>query len=104
MSENSTEDLELTREQLPEKEESDTQNNTRTVAGILLVVFGAYLLLDNLNLFDVNIGRIIATWWPLLLVYFGIEQLAKNRPSIRAVWYIILIAVLAYILMSGIFN
>lgn len=87
-----------------ETTETSTPNNTRTVAGILLIVFGAYLLLDNLNLFNVNIARIIATWWPLILVYFGIEQLAKNQPRVRTIWYIILVAVVAYILMSGIFG
>jgi predicted membrane protein len=45
--------------------------------GLLLVVLGVLILLDNLNLFD--FGDLISTFWPLIFVFWGVSFLMKSR-------------------------
>lgn len=39
---------------------------------IALILVGAFLLLSNLGLLNVNLRELIATWWPLLLILLGV--------------------------------
>ena len=45
--------------------------------GIVLVVLGLLFLLDNLGIAD--LGDVIATWWPLLLVGLGVWIILESR-------------------------
>jgi hypothetical protein len=36
--------------------------------GLLIIVFGIYFLLRNLNLVTVDLGNIVSTYWPVLLI------------------------------------
>ncbi len=45
--------------------------------GILLLIFGALLLLQNFDVLDM--GDVISTCWPILLIYWGWRILQKHR-------------------------
>ncbi|MGN2246958.1 LiaI-LiaF-like domain-containing protein [Frateuria sp. GZRR35] len=49
-----------------------------SVPGILLIVIGVLFLLRNLG-FDLHLGELFATWWPLALVALGVGMMFKNR-------------------------
>ena len=48
------------------------------LSGVLILV-GVLFLLANLDVFDMDIGSFAATWWPSLLILFGLWQLLANR-------------------------
>jgi hypothetical protein len=48
------------------------------VSAYLLIALGLLFLVHNLGWFDINIGRLIATWWPLILVIVGIGMLRRH--------------------------
>ncbi len=45
------------------------------VAAIVLIVVGLFLLASNLGWTNMNLGRLILTWWPVILVAVGIGLL-----------------------------
>lgn len=45
---------------------------------ILLIVLGIIFLLDNLNYLDISIGEIIRTYWPVALIWLGLEKLIRD--------------------------
>jgi hypothetical protein len=49
-----------------------------SVPGILLIVIGILFLLRNFG-FDLRLGELFATWWPLALVALGVGMLFKNK-------------------------
>ncbi len=46
--------------------------------GLLVIVFGVYFLLRNLNLVTTDLGSIISTYWPVLLIIWGIDILGRE--------------------------
>ena len=46
----------------------------RLIPALVLIVLGTLFLLDNLGL-GVDAGRLLATWWPALLIAAGIGKL-----------------------------
>ena len=54
------------------------------IPAVILIVLGTLFLLDNLGA-GIDAGRLLATWWPLLLIAAGVARLvpqARNpRPS-----------------------
>lgn len=51
--------------------------NRRFTLGLIFVAIGLIILFNNLNFFD--IGDFISTYWPLLLVIWGISYLLKSK-------------------------
>ncbi len=39
---------------------------------IALIAVGGLALAGNLGLFDVDLGHLLRTWWPLLLIILGV--------------------------------
>ncbi|EXI89052.1 MAG: hypothetical protein AW11_01769 [Candidatus Accumulibacter regalis] len=37
-----------------------------------LIVVGSLALASNLGLFDVDLGQLLRTWWPVLLILLGV--------------------------------
>jgi len=48
-----------------------------SVPGIILIVIGILFLMRNLG-FDVHLGQLLSTWWPLAVVALGVGMLFKN--------------------------
>ena len=49
-------------------------------AGILILL-GVLFLIDNLNVFNLDTGDLIGTWWPSVLVFLGVVQILSGRGS-----------------------
>ncbi|GIW59301.1 MAG: hypothetical protein KatS3mg087_0367 [Patescibacteria group bacterium] len=79
----------------------DPNQRSKQLLGYILVALGGYFLLSNLRVFEISLWRIVITWWPLVLIHFGVEQIAKDRPLFRNLWHIALVAIIAYILISN---
>ena len=45
------------------------------VAAIVLILVGLFLLASNLGWTNLNMGKLILTWWPVVLVAVGIGLL-----------------------------
>ena len=75
----------------------------RVVFGLLIVTFGVSLLFDQLGLNDVfgfNIGSLISTYWPLVIIAFGVSSLRKGNMNTG----IVLSAIGIIFLASNVFD
>mgnify|MGYP000567532506 CR=1 FL=1 len=46
--------------------------------GIVLIVIGVLFLLNNLNLIKVSIVEIIRVYWPIILIWIGLDKLLSK--------------------------
>ena len=49
------------------------------LSAIILIALGALFLLQNLGLLDLDLGRLLSTWWPLILIAVGVGMLFRRR-------------------------
>ena len=47
--------------------------------GVLFIVIGILFLLNNLELLDISIGDLIRVYWPLILIWLGIDKLLRKE-------------------------
>lgn len=47
--------------------------------GVFFIVLGVLFLLNNLGLLDISIGEIIRVYWPLILIWLGIDKLLRKE-------------------------
>lgn len=47
-------------------------------AAVILIIVGLFFLARNLGWVDGNIGALLATWWPAILVAVGIGMLFRR--------------------------
>ena len=45
---------------------------------ILLIIIGVVFLLDNLNYVNISVAELIRTYWPVILIWMGIEKLMRD--------------------------
>ena len=43
--------------------------------GILFIVLGVIFLLNNLNFIEVSLAELIRIYWPIILIWIGIDKL-----------------------------
>lgn len=48
----------------------------QSLLGVAVVAIGVAALLDQLDLVDVSLGDLVATWWPLAVIAVGVAALA----------------------------
>ncbi|WP_374681444.1 LiaI-LiaF-like domain-containing protein [Accumulibacter sp.] len=56
------------------------------LGAIALIVVGSLALASNLGLFDVDLGQLLRTWWPVLLILLGVGMFlapATDEPRKR---------------------
>lgn len=53
-------------------------NNSNYTFGMVLVLAGGLLLLNNFEMLRINLHEVLK-FWPLLLVYTGLALLVKNQ-------------------------
>ncbi len=53
------------------------------IAALVLITLGVLFLLNNLGYTDLSLGRLISTWWPLILILVGISLLLRDRERTR---------------------
>ena len=49
------------------------------VTAIILIGLGLLFLARNLGWTDINLSRLLSTWWPLILIAVGVSLLFKHR-------------------------
>jgi predicted membrane protein len=62
-------------------------NDKRAIIGLLMIVFGGLLLADNFGFFEQSISRIIISW-PMLLIAFGLINVARRNRSFIAIAFL----------------
>ena len=45
---------------------------------IFLIAIGVVFLLDNLNYINISVAELIKTYWPVILIWMGIEKLLRD--------------------------
>ncbi|NPV80674.1 MAG: hypothetical protein HPY52_10425 [Firmicutes bacterium] len=61
---------------------------------LFLIVIGIVLLLNNYGLITVNIWDLLATYWPVLLILYGLSLLSGCGHRGVAWWILILVLIL----------
>ena len=46
--------------------------------GILFIVLGVIFLMNNLNIIEVSLSEIIRVYWPLILIWIGLDKLLRK--------------------------
>ena len=46
--------------------------------GILFIVLGVIFLMNNLNIIAVSLSEIIRVYWPLILIWIGLDKLLRK--------------------------
>jgi uncharacterized membrane protein YhhN len=46
---------------------------------VVLIALGVLFLLNNLGYTNLSLGRLITTWWPVILILVGINLLLRDR-------------------------
>ena len=46
--------------------------------GILFIVLGVIFLMNNLNIIEVSLSEIIRVYWPLILIWIGLDKLIRK--------------------------
>ncbi|MEW6661944.1 MAG: LiaF transmembrane domain-containing protein [Bacillota bacterium] len=49
---------------------------SRWLVGLLIIAFGTVLLLNNLGLTSIDAGSLISRFWPLILIYWGLNSIS----------------------------
>lgn len=49
------------------------------IAALVLIALGVLFLAKNLGYTDLGLGRLISTWWPVILILVGISLLLRDR-------------------------
>ena len=46
--------------------------------GILFIALGLIFLLNNLNLIEVSLAELIRVYWPVILIWLGVDKLLRK--------------------------
>lgn len=49
------------------------------IPATILIALGVLFLANNLGWTNVGLGRLVATWWPLILIAVGVGLLVKGK-------------------------
>jgi uncharacterized integral membrane protein len=52
--------------------------------GILFIILGLLFLANNLDLIKVSIVELIRVYWPVILIWIGIDKLISNNSEGKA--------------------
>ncbi|MDG5816600.1 DUF5668 domain-containing protein [Chitinispirillales bacterium ANBcel5] len=67
---------------------------TSLIWGLLLIIIGIILLTNNLGVTDIAVGELIATFWPVVFIIWGLETLLDNKnryKNANIIWGLILV-------------
>ena len=45
---------------------------------VFLIAIGVAFLLDNLNYINISVAELIKIYWPVILIWMGIEKLLRD--------------------------
>jgi hypothetical protein len=49
--------------------------------GLLFIILGLLFLLNNLNLIEISLAELIRVYWPIILIWIGVDKLVKTTIS-----------------------
>lgn len=67
----------------------NTNLTRRIFFGLLLIGLGLFFMAEQLDMIDVDIGRLVATYWPVVLIVLGVSGMigtGKYRSSGGLMW------------------
>lgn len=78
----------------------------RFFLGGLLIIFGALLLLGNMNYISYDLGKIISLFWPALLIIWGLNELTdhlryKGRLGLNNYFFPTLSMIIGFVLIGN---
>jgi len=47
--------------------------------GVLFILIGIIFLLNNLNVLDVSLIEIVKVYWPVILIWLGVDKLLRSK-------------------------
>ena len=63
------------------------------IVALVLIALGVVFLMGNLDIIDVDIGDLITTWWPLILITLGVIGLFQARTAPIGSLFLVVIGV-----------
>ena len=60
--------------------------SSRIILGVFILGIGVVALLSNFGIIDYSVGRLFANFWPILLVYWGLETLFRPRTVLQRIF------------------
>jgi uncharacterized membrane protein len=51
------------------------------ISALIVIAIGLLFLMQNLGVAHVDLGHLIAKWWPLILIAVGISMLFKRNSN-----------------------
>lgn len=52
--------------------------------GILLILLGTLILINNLDLIHISMSEIIRVYWPAILIWIGVDKLIRKDQDKKA--------------------
>ena len=49
-----------------------------TGISVFLIAIGVVFLLDNLKVIDISVSELIRIYWPVILIWMGVEKLIRD--------------------------
>ena len=49
-----------------------------TGISVFLIAIGVVVLLDNLEVIDISVSELIRIYWPVILIWMGVEKLIRD--------------------------
>jgi lia operon protein LiaF len=47
--------------------------------GVFFIIVGLIFLMNNLDLLDISLGEIIRVYWPVIIIWLGIDKLLRKK-------------------------
>ena len=69
------------------------KQRSQFIIASVLIVLGVIFLMGNLAIIDVDIGDLISTWWPLILISLGVAGVFQARTTPMGSIFLIVIGV-----------
>ena len=49
------------------------------VIGVFFIIVGLIFLMNNLDLLDISLGEIIRVYWPVIIIWLGVDKLLRKK-------------------------
>lgn len=49
--------------------------------GLLFIILGLLFLLNNLKLIEISLAELIRVYWPIILIWIGVDKLVRTTIS-----------------------
>ncbi|ACL69595.1 LiaF transmembrane domain-containing protein [Halothermothrix orenii] len=78
--------------------------NIKKIFGLILVVIGIVSLLNTAGVTDIDVGEIIGTYWPLILIFTGLFNIITGPAPHKGDYFLLVIGLLVQLKILDILN